>query len=63
MGREIDRGVYIYAASSAAVITSVYLFYTFVWKKQQPQPTPVPLSNEYIEYMKTKNVMEIYREP
>ncbi len=54
MDREIDEGLYMYAAVSAAVISSVYIFYRYIWKPQQqtPYPTPLPLSHEEIESLK-----------
>lgn len=54
MDREIDEGLYMYAAVSAAVISSVYIFYRYIWKPQQqtPYPTPLPLSYEEIESIK-----------
>ena len=53
MNREIDEGLYMYVAVSAAVLTSVYIFYKYIWKKQQTTPpTPQPLSYEELESLR-----------
>lgn len=71
MGRESDEGLYVYAAVSAAVITSVYLFYKLVWEKQRqpiPTPTPMPLvltdgTESQNKLIRTRNPIDMFREP